>query len=475
MNNVTSNLQPSLADQGEIVNDMHSQLNQTTVKHRLTPANAAELRCAIKSAGATNNRVCVAGGRHAMGAQQFLQQGILVDTNAMKNILDFDQERGLIEVESGILWPDLIAYLKRTQTAGKPQWSIAQKQTGCDRLSIGGALSANIHGRALTKPPFIDDIENFTIVMTEGETIRCSRREHYDLFKLAIGGYGLFGIAASATLRLVRKSVLRRSVEVTDAAEVISKLDTLSKHGATYGDFQFAIDNKSNDFLRRGILSAYTPVETANSTRNKMLSLEDWHQLLHLAHTDKAAAFHSYSKYYLSTDGQLYDSDVFQLATYVDNYHRSLNHLPGLSGTELISELYVPRCDLAHFLGEAANLLRDQGANVIYGTVRLIERDTESYLAWATQSWACVVLNLHVEHSPHGIASASRSFTSLIDLAIKFGGSYYLTYHRFASRHQLLSCYPQLPEFLKLKLKYDPNALFASDWYDHCQKLVAAG
>jgi FAD/FMN-containing dehydrogenase len=55
----------------------------------------------------------------------------------------------------------------------------------------------------------------------------------------------------------------------------------------------------------------------------------------------------------------------------------------------------------------------------------------------------------------------------LIDRAIEHGGSYYLTYHAWATRVQVESCYPQFKEFLRLKRRYDPSETFQSDWYKH--------
>ncbi len=79
--------------------------------------------------------------------------------------------------------------------------------------------------------------------------------------------------------------------------------------------------------------------------------------------------------------------------------------------------------------------------------------------------WACTVLNLHVEHTPEGIKRAAEAFRRLIDLARKRGGSDYLTYHRWATREQVEACYPQFPEFLRLKKRYDPQERFQSEWY----------
>jgi hypothetical protein len=65
--------------------------------------------------------------------------------------------------------------------------------------------------------------------------------------------------------------------------------------------------------------------------------------------------------------------------------------------------------------------------DLIYGTIRLIERDDETVLAWAREPWACIIFNLHVTHTADGIARSADTFRALIDLAIAHGGSYYLT------------------------------------------------
>ena len=49
-----------------------------------------------------------AGGRHAMGGQQVLGGGNLLDMRRMTGIRWFDRGRALLAVEAGISWPDLI-------------------------------------------------------------------------------------------------------------------------------------------------------------------------------------------------------------------------------------------------------------------------------------------------------------------------------------------------------------------------------
>ena len=88
---------------------------------------------------------------------------------------------------------------------------------------------------------------------------------------------------------------------------------------------------------------------------------------------------------------------------------------------------------------------RASSVNIIYGTIRLIEQDRESFLPWARKPYACVVFNLHIEHNSAGLIRAGDQFRRLIDLGLRHGGSYFPTYHRHALRRQVDACFPQLP------------------------------
>ena len=419
----------------------------------------------------------IAGGWHAMGGQQFGDDTLLLDTRSMNRVLAFDSARGLVEVEAGMQWPALIRHLLQRQKGEAQQWGIIQKQTGADRFCLGGALSANVHGRGLTFKPIINDVESFRLVNANGEVKLCSRSENRDLFSLAIGGYGLFGAIASVTLRLMPRRRLRREVEVIDIDKLMPAFEQRIADGYLYGDCQFSIDPESDGFLRRGVFSCYQPVEVSPSVSSgqKRLGPDNWRALNFLAHTDPKRAFEIYSSYYLSTSGQVYWSDTHQLSTYLDDYHKAVDRRTGAQwpGTEMITEVYIPRPALSTFLGTLASDFRRSKAKVIYGTIRLIEKDDEAFLSWAKESYACVVLNLHIPHSPQGIVKATNDFRRIIDRAIEQGGSYFLTYHRWATRRQLDACYPQLSEFLERKRRYDPHEVFQSDWYRHYRRMFA--
>ncbi len=318
--------------------------------------------------------------------------------------------------------------------------------------------------------PLIQDIESFKLVTPEGSEIECNRSTNPELFKLAIGGYGLFGVISSIRLRLMPRTRLKRTVKITDIDGLMPAFEQRIKQGYVYGDFQYMTDSASPDFLKKGVFSCYLPVENnekESQSHHQELQIDDWKRLYRLAFTAKGEAYNAYSRYYLSTNDQLYWSDTHQLSVYLEDYHIKLNKELGYNASLMISEIYVPRKNLTNFMEDVRKVALKERFDIIYGTIRLIKKDDESFLAWAKEDYVCVIFNLRVFHTSDGIEKAKNDFRALIDAALPYGGSYYLTYHRWARKDQVLASYPQFPEFLRMKHKHDPKELIQSDWYRH--------
>lgn len=462
---------------GVFVNDIHSRLNRTRVREVAEPASVEALQELVRRARRGGMKVCVAGGRHAMGGQQFGAGCLLIDTRRMNSVINFDPARREIEVGAGIHWTELINFTVAAQRGMSQQVGIVQKQTGADRLSVGGALAANIHGRGLRLKPFVGDVESFTLVDAEGDLRNCSRAENAELFRLVAGGYGMFGVVASVKLRLAPRRKLVRVVSVTDSRSLARDFEARVADGYLYGDFQFKTDTASEGLLREGIFSCYRPAadDAITPEARQELSAADWRELLYLAHTDRRRAFDLYAAHYLATSGQVYWSDTHQLGVYLDDYHGELDARTRskVPASEMITEVYVPRAALSQFLEAARADFVEHSVELIYGTIRLIERDDESFLAWARADFACVVFNLCVRHDAAGLEKARRDFRRIIARAVEQGGSFYLTYHRWATREQVSKCYPRMAEFLRLKRSYDPSEVFESDWYRHYRGMFA--
>src|SRR5258708_21429309 len=99
------------------------------------------------------------------------------------------------------------------------------------------------------------------------------------------------------------------------------------------------------------------------------------------------------------------------------------------------------------------------------------EEESQVFVQGAKKAYTCTIINIDRVHTWEGLKLPTEAFARLIDMAEKRRGTYYLTYHRFARREQVLACYPNFPEFLRLKKKYDPQEIFQSDWYRHYKSM----
>src|SRR5258706_10088070 len=134
--------QKQTAGGGQVVNDVHSRLNETRVARIATPVSVQEVQEIVAQARREGRAISIAGGRHAMGGQQFGTDTVLLDTSRLNRVVAFDEKNGFLTVQAGIRWPELLDHLEQAQKGKWPQWGIRQKQTGADPLSIGGALPA---------------------------------------------------------------------------------------------------------------------------------------------------------------------------------------------------------------------------------------------------------------------------------------------------------------------------------------------
>lgn len=462
---------------GVQLNDVHSRLNPIAVAEVLVPRTTDDVVAAVRRAKAEGRSLSISGARHSMGGQQFARRALHLDMRCLCRFLGLDAAQARARVQAGITWPALLDALEQHQHGSEAFLTFTQKQTGADELTLGGAVSSNIHGRGLHWRPFVQDIESVTIVDADARERRLSRSEDAELFHLVVGGYGLFGIVTEVELRLAPRQRLERVVEVTRLDGIVARIAERTREGFMLGDFQFCPDEASPDFLREGVFACYRPCPSNGESPRPgvVLNPESWRKLLTEAHTDKAVAWDHYTSHYRRTNGQHYWHDLAQLSHYDPNYEEHLETtLPGLApGSLMISELYVPQGRLENFMAACAADFREHSTNVIYGTVRFIKRDGESFLAWAREDFACIVFNLRVTHSPEGLAKAQAEFRRLIDCALDRGGSFFLTYHRWATKEQMLRAYPQFPRFMEMKVAHDPMELFQSEWYRHWREVFS--
>ena len=179
---------------GGFLNDA-SCLNKTAVYGIVKITAVEDVRNALKFARDNHLQVAIAGQRHSMGGQSFVEEGIILDMRPF-NQIRLDKTAKIATVQSGATWAQVQRLIDQDGLAVQAMQSI-------NIFTVGGALSVNAHGIAHRPGPLASTVRSFRIMLSTGEIKTATPNENSELFRLALGGYGLFGVILDAGIQLV--------------------------------------------------------------------------------------------------------------------------------------------------------------------------------------------------------------------------------------------------------------------------------
>src|SRR5262249_2902068 len=106
--------------------------------------------------------------------------------------------------------------------------------------------------------PFGTTVRSFRMMPADGTLVTCSRTENAELFGLAIGGYGLFGIVIDVELEMTDNVLLVAHHEVLPPARFAERVVSAVKESGVrmaYGRLSVAREN----YLSEAALVSYRP------------------------------------------------------------------------------------------------------------------------------------------------------------------------------------------------------------------------
>ena len=107
---------------------------------------------------------------------------------------------------AGNRWSDVIRMLD------PKGFSPAVMQSNSD-FGVGSTFCVNAHGWPVPHGPFGSTVKAIRMVLADGTLVQCSRNENAELFTLAMGGYGLFGISVELDVEMTPNLLLEPKFE----------------------------------------------------------------------------------------------------------------------------------------------------------------------------------------------------------------------------------------------------------------------
>ena len=372
--------------------------------------------------------------------------------------LELSPELNILRAGAGARWSEIVPYLDARG------YSVTVMQSNQD-FSVGGSLSVNCHGWPCRRPPIASTVASLRLMKADGSVVRCSRDENAELFRLVLGGYGLFGIILDAELHVVPNERLRAE------AEVIATQDYAAQYGKrvtedaamAYGRLRVA---PGDGFMREAILTVFRkapcgPKEIpaleapgyatlqARGVRSQIGS-DAGKELRWRAER----RFGEFSRAKLFSRNQLLNepSEVFR----EQNADR----------TDILHEYFVPAPRLEEFLVHCRRIVPEHRTlDLLNVTIREVRTDHDAFLRYADGDMLALVMLFNQPRLAIAEPEMQAMTRELIEAALTCGGRYYLPYRLHATVDQFHRAYPQAKEFFERKPLYDPVGLFDNQFY----------
>ncbi|MBN4094950.1 FAD-binding oxidoreductase [Methylobacterium sp. OT2] len=440
-----------------ILNDA-SGLNPTPVtRHAVLPTGSTDalieaVRAEIRDAAAAGRPVAVGVARHSMGAQSLARDGTAVTLEG--GPIEPDTAAGLYRVGAGARWSQVIRQLDRIG------YSPTVMQSNSD-FGVGSTFCVNAHGWPAPHGPFGSTVRALRLVLADGSLVTCSREENAELFGLAMGGYGLFGIVVDLVVEMVPNRLLTPTFAVMPAADFAPAFAAAVARDArlrmAYGRLSVA----QPGFFDEAILVTYAETE---------------HPPQVLPAAAAQGAFSAVSReIYRAQVG----SEFGKRARWIAETRLNPTLDPGLatrnslmnepvanlasrdrSRTDILHEYFVPPERFDAFLAACRETIPRSGCDCLNVTLRYVAADPDSTLAYAPGPRIGAVMSFSQGLTPGDEAAMMRMTEALIERVVAIGGAYYLPYRLHARRDQMARAYSKLDAFVAAKRRYDPGLLF---------------
>lgn len=442
------------------INDA-SELNETAIDTVFNaPSTKKELEAALRKilwyAKAKQLKIAVGGAKHSMGGHTITPKGISINMLPYKE-MHFNKTTNCLTVGSGALWEEAIRYLEQY---GK---SVAIMQA-FSSFSIGGSISVNGHGWQKDLPPLAASVQYFTIMLEDGTIKKCSRTENSELFRLVLGGYGLFGIILDVNLKVVDNKALQFKhfqLKPEDYLAYYKKYIALNpKVDLVFG--RLRISNKY--FLEEAILNYFEEIEAAIPPLKNEKSTET-ERLVFRGSTDNE--YGKRLRWDLETSSNKLSQNTIYSRNELINDPVSLIENKDKNSTDLLHEYFIPERNFMHYINAIKPILKNSEIDLLNITIRGVKQDKDSFLAYVNEPVFGFVLLFNQKKTDVQEKAMQALTKKLVTVALEQEGTYYLPYRLHINREMMRKSYPKAAEFFKLKLKYDPNEVFSNKFYEH--------
>lgn len=419
------------------------------------PERLEDLQALLRTAPA--NTLIPRGCGRSYGDSALNAAGGVVLTERFDCMLGFDPDEGVLHCEAGVTLAEILEVFV-------PRGFFFPVTPGTKRISVGGAIAADVHGKNHHRTGSIAGfLVDFRLLTPSGELLRCARDENADLFFATLGGMGLTGVVLDARLRLRRVESAAMRVEHRRTRDLDATLEEMLAH-----DERFDYVVTWIDALRRGRSMGRAVIARAEHARPDELPRARRRQPLALRLGQRLAVPFRMPNFTLNAVSMA----AFNEAVYrthpdrdfvqdLDAYFYPLdriehwNRMYGRRGVIQFQCLF-PKATARRGLTEILSRLSSARRPSFLGVLKSFGPESGGLLSFPTPGYT-LALDLP--------CTGSDLFATLAELeaiVLREGGRTYLAKDACLRRESFEAMYPRLGAFREIRAKVDPEGRFAS-------------
>lgn len=398
--------------------------------------------------------------------------GIVLDMTGMDQILEWDPATGVVRCESGVT-------LEKLWKKVEPDGWWPPVVSGTMKTTLGGCLSANIHGKNnFQKGTIGEHVTEFTAMLPTGALVTCSPEKNADLFYALISGLGMLGVFTSVTMQMKRVHSGLISVDARPVHDLREHLTDLLENAPHYDYIVGWLDTvQGGKNLGRGQIHAANNLkEGEDPNAHETMSLSYQHLPDRLFGVMPKSMLHYFMNPFLNNLGvwgintakyiaslrrhtfRQSHAEFHFLLDYVPDWERSFGR-----GGLIQYQSFIPKETAEDAWREMIQLSHQRGLPSYLGVTKR-HRPDNFLLTHAVDGFSLAMDFRVTDGNRKRLGEQLQEFDKIV---LSAGGRFYFAKNSETSAESTRAFLGEetIAKFKKLKKRCDPNGLLESDLY----------
>jgi len=398
--------------------------------------------------------------------------GIVLDMTGMDQILEWDPATGYVRCEAGVT-------LEKLWKKVEPDGWWPPVVSGTMKTTLGGCLSANIHGKNNFRAGTIgEQVTEFTAMLPTGALVTCTPKKNADLFHAMISGLGMLGVFTSVTLKMKRIHSGLISVDAWPVRNLDEQVSSLQGHAPNYDYIVGWLDTtaKGKSLGRGQIHAANNLKEGEDPNAQETMKLSYQHLPDRLFGVMPKSMLHYFMNPFLNNFGVI----LINTAKYISamrthtfreshaEFHFLLDYVPDWErsfgrGGLIQYQSFLPKETADSAWREMIELSHRRGLPSYLGVTKR-HRPDNFLLTHAVDGFS---LAMDFKVTDKNRAKLSDQLQEFDKIVLNAGGRFYFAKNSETSAESTRAFLGEetVKKFKKLKKRCDPNGLLESDLY----------